>query len=283
MVLIADSGASNTAWRMLYESGEVGQAVTDGFNPYLQNADEMTRALQDNLLPQLTNVSVKEVHFYGAGCSSEDNIRKVSTAINNVFPSATIAVSHDLLAAARALCGQEPGIACIMGTGVNSCLYDGNDVVQNVPGLGFALADEGSGAYLGKRLLVDYLRKDVPENIANRLEKRFEVDKDTVLYHVYQGQSPSKYLAGFSKFIFQNLKEPYLYRLVFESFSAFVEKNILKYDNYKELKVHFTGSIAFYYSNILRQAAADKGVTVRNILESPIAGLTLFHQQKMKG
>ena len=280
MILIADSGGSKIDWRLLQKNGVINQANTPGFNPYYQPVQDLKRSVEEVLLP-IINETVDKVFFYGAGVSSEKNQLTVQNAFKDYFPEARIEIGWDLLAAARALCGHEPGIACIMGTGSNSCLYDGEKIVGNVANLGWILADEGSGAYIGKRLIVDYLRKKLPSSLADQFHARFPFHREEILERVYQHEKPSAFLASFTKFIFQHLKEPYCYQLIYDSFSDFYENNVMKYDNYQKLKVHFTGSIAFYFSDILRQVANDKGITVKNILEGPIAGLTLFHQNDL--
>ncbi len=280
MILIADSGSTKTDWRIIDSEGQISQATCGGINPYYHDADVIYKELSQVLKSQIDG-EVSKIYFYGAGCSSEDNITKVNTALTKVFPDATIIINHDLLAAAHALCGREEGIVCILGTGVNSCLYDGENIVDNIPALGYIMADEGSGAYLGKQLVTDYLRRNMPTHIADKITKRFDLTKAGVLKQVYLEENASKYLASFSKFIFQNIKEPYLYRLVYDAFAEFFEVNIMKYEGYDQHKVHFTGSVGYYYSDILRQVANDKNITVRNVIESPIAGLTLYHQKQL--
>jgi len=281
MILIADSGSTKTDWRFISKEGQISQAKSYGFNPYYQDTIDLKTDIENNLLSQIKGEEVEEVYYYGAGCGSAENRKLIHELIKDIFVNARIEVSHDLLAAARALCGIEPGIACILGTGANSCSYNGNEIVSNIPSLGYVMGDEGSGAYLGKILLADFLRGDMPNFIAERITKRFNLTKDDVLESVYQKEKPSKYLASFSKFIFQNIKDPYCYRLVYDALKSFFEINILKYENSGNLKIHFTGSVAFYYSNILRQVANDLGVNVVNIVESPIAGLTLYHQKQL--
>lgn len=281
MILIADSGSTKTKWRILTDKNKINQAETAGFNPYHHEAAILEREMQEALLPQLKRAEIKQVFYYGTGCSSAQNVAKVSQAIQKIFPGAEVEVTHDMLAAARSLCGEQAGIACILGTGANSCYYDGRQIEYNVPGVGFILGDEGSGAFLGKQLLTAFLRKELPVEIIERLEKRFDLSKDSILANVYQGATPARYMASFSKFIFQNLKTPELYQLVYDGIHLFFEKNICKYERYQELPVHFTGSVAFYYANILRQVAADMKVNVRNITEDPIAGLALYHQKFM--
>ena len=278
MILIADSGGSKTDWRLVLNNGSIEQANSPGFNPYYQPIEDLKRIVQEILLPKIPDSEeVKEIYFYGAGVSSEKNQLSIKNAFLEFFPKSQIEIGWDLLAAARALCGNEPGIACIMGTGSNSCLYDGRTIIDNVANLGWILADEGSGANIGRKFLVDYLRKKLPDSLAKQFHARFPFTREEFLEKVYQEEKPSAFLASFTRFIFQHLKEPYCYQLIYSSFAEFYENNVMKYENYQNLKVHFTGSIAFYFSDILRQVANDKGITVKNILEGPIAGLTLYH------
>ncbi len=281
MILIADSGGSKTDWRLVQANGDIEQATSPGFNPYYQPIDDLNRMIQNFILPTISGEQrVEEIYFYGAGVSSEKNQLTIKNAFLEFFPHAQVEIGWDLLAAARALCGKEPGIACIMGTGSNSCSYDGKHIIDNVANLGWILADEGSGANIGKQFLVDYLRKKLPDTLAKQFHQRFPYTREEFLEKVYQEEKPSAFLASFAKFIFQHLKEPYCYQLIYSSFAEFYENNVMKYENYQNLKVHFTGSIAFYFSDILRQVANDKGITVKNILEGPIAGLSLYHTQK---
>ena len=282
MILIADSGGSKTDWRLVRKDGGIDQASSAGFNPYYQPIEDLKRIVKDVLMSRIpTSEEVTEIYFYGAGVSSEKNQATIRQAFLEFFPKAQIEIGWDLLAAARALCGNEPGIACIMGTGSNSCLYDGKSIIDNVANLGWILADEGSGANIGRKFLVDYLRKKLPDTLARQFQARFPLTREQFLEKVYQEEKPSAFLASFAKFIFQHLKEPYCYQLIYSSFAEFYENNVMKYENYQNLKVHFTGSIAFYFSDILRQVANDKGITVKNILEGPIAGLTLYHTKKL--
>ena len=279
MILIADSGSTKTDWRIIDAEGGIHQAKTVGLNPYHQSANDMAGILEQALVPQL-QVPVEQVFFYGAGCANETISQVAQQALQRIFPSAAIRVHSDLLAAARALCGHKPGIACILGTGANSCLYDGRSIVDNVPPLGYVLGDEGSGTYIGKELLNRYLKRDLPEPLRTRFAKRYGVTTELVLDHVYRQSQPNRYLAGFAKFAFHHLKHPYIARMVYESFRQFFDRNVRRYEDYPQYKVHFTGSIAFYYSNVLRQVASDEGIMIQNIVESPIAGLTLYHQNR---
>jgi glucosamine kinase len=278
MILIADSGASKTDWRILNGTGTIEQAQSIGYNPYIQPIQQFDREIREVVLPQVKH-PVEKIFYYGTGCSSDKNRQMIRSVLERYFQDAHVEVWHDLLAAARALCGEEKGIACILGTGANSCLYDGERIIENVTSLGYVLGDEGSGAWMGKKILADYLRKDLPEKLWDYFKKRFPMDKHEMLDRVYGQEMPSRFLGSFSHFIFQHLKEPYCYTLVYDGFSQFIEKNVMRYTGYEEMKVHFTGSVSFYFSNVLRQVANDKGIAVKNILESPIAGLTLYHQK----
>lgn len=279
MILIADSGGSKIDWRLLNSDGSIGQANTPGFNPYYQPIEDLHKTIKEAIAP-IAKEQVDNVYFYGAGVSSEKNQLVIKETFLSFFPKAEVEIGWDLLAAARALCGHEPGIACIMGTGSNSCLYDGKQITGNVANLGWILADEGSGANIGRKFLVDYLRKKFPATLEKQFHERFPFTREEFLEKVYQREKPSAFLASFMRFIFQHLKEPYCHKLVYDGFAEFYENNVMQYPDYKNLKVHFTGSVGFYFSDILRQVANDKGITVKNILESPIAGLTLYHSNK---
>lgn len=280
MILIADSGSTKTDWRFLEENGHISQARTKGFNPYYQDREAIEKELREALIPQLAALPAK-IYYYGAGISSEENTAIIREALSTVFPETThIEVNHDLLASARALCGREEGIACILGTGANCCVYDGENIVSTIGGLGYLFGDEGSGASLGRQLLSEYLHHSLPKNLNDAFDKRYSTSRDEILTNVYKKPMPNRYLAGFSKFLFHHKNDPHVYRMIYLSFAEFMEKNVLKCPNHQHYKVHFVGSVAYYYSDILRQVANDKHIVLRNILETPIAGLTLYHQEQ---
>lgn len=285
MLLIADSGSTKTDWRLIDDERKIHQLQTQGFNPFFQDSADISKILEEEFFKQMPpNVNLKGVNifFYGAGCSSESKCRIVENGLTKVFPGSKIEVHHDLLAAARATCGKKPGIAAIMGTGSNSCWYDGNEIVQNIPALGFILGDEGSGAHLGKTFIQDYLNKEVPESISNRFYERFKLSREDILDAVYKKPFPNRFLAGFSKFIYQNLKEQYMFDLASSCFNQFFDKHVCKYEVHKELKLNIVGSVGFYFSNIIRKIAQVKGVEIDKIIESPAAGLTLYHMEEFE-
>ncbi|MFC6996221.1 BadF/BadG/BcrA/BcrD ATPase family protein [Rufibacter roseus] len=281
MILIADSGSTKTAWRLIDTEGVVSQAHTIGFNPYYQDTPQIAQTLRESLLPQLKDAQPQEIYFYGAGCSAKNKKAIVAAALLELYPNSEVFVHHDLEAAAHALCGHNEGIACILGTGSNSCHYDGEKIIENLPNLGFILGDEGSGGYMGKRIVQAYLNNELPEDLHQAFFDRYGVDRDEIIDNVYSKPYPNRYMAAFSKFLSEHRKHPFIYQMIFKCFSDFFDKTVSKYPDYQNKETHFVGSIAFYFSDILRTVAQEYGINVGQILESPIEGLSLYHQQKI--
>jgi glucosamine kinase len=280
MKLVADSGSTKTAWRLIEDNGQIHQVYTQGFNPFFQEEQDIVRIMKEEFFHQLPeNLEIKnpEIYFYGGGCSTDAKKKLVEGALLELFTNAKIEVEHDLLAAARAACGKKPGMAAILGTGSNTCWYDGQKIVQNVASLGFILGDEGSGAHIGKTFIADFLNKEVPENIAKSFENRYKLGKEEILEAIYKKPFPNRFLAQFAKFVYQNLKDPYMVSLVSGCFNSFFDKHICKYPVHKSLKLGVVGSVGFYFSNILKRVADSKGVEIDTVIESPIAGLALYH------
>ncbi|MBC5994738.1 hypothetical protein [Pontibacter cellulosilyticus] len=282
MILIADSGSTKTDWRLVTATETFGQVQTIGFNPMYQESHEIYQALHDSLLPQLQQKTPNAIYFYGAGCSSPERNKRVEDALKMLFPASEVHVDHDLMGAARSLCGHKPGIACILGTGSNSCLYDGKDIIDNVPSLGFLLGDEGSGAYMGKLLIRAFLYRELPDELAQSLKNRFNLTKNGILDELYGSAVPSRYMASFAKFMHEKRQNPVIKAMVYESFSEFFEHHITKYDNFATLPVHFVGSIAFHFSDTLKQVAKKYGITLGQILGTPSEGMILYHQELLQ-
>ncbi|RIW16186.1 N-acetylglucosamine kinase [Algoriphagus lacus] len=278
MILIADSGTSKTDWRVIHRDGRISQHRGVGFNPYYMTAEEMAIQMRHDFLVNLEH-EIEEIYYYGAGCSAPDRKAEVSQALRTIFSKATIHVDHDLSAAARATCGHKPGIACILGTGSNSCDYDGSSIIATRPAAGYILGDEGGGCYVGRKFLTDFIHEEMPEKIRESAIERFHITQNIIQDHVYRQPFPSRYMASFCRFISENKSDPYCYGLFYNSFKDFFAKHVCKYDDYRNKPVNFVGSIAYFNSDILRKAAADTGITVNIIIESPIAGLTLYHQE----
>ncbi|GGF35331.1 N-acetylglucosamine kinase [Echinicola rosea] len=280
MILIADSGSSKTDWRGIDRDGNVSQFRGVGFNPYYQTPEEMATELNDEFLLKLKE-EVVAIYYYGAGCSTPENKKGVATALGNLFGNATIKIDHDLLAAARATCGHEEGIACILGTGSNSCDYNGEKIIDSRPSPGFILGDEGGGTYIGKKFLQDFIHDEMPDVLKREVSERFQLTAQVIQDNVYRKPFPGRYMASFCRFITEHISNPYCYLLYYNAFQDFFKKHVIRYENYHKKKVSFVGSVAFYNSDILRKAAADMQIHVHLVLESPIAGLTLYHKENL--
>lgn len=278
MILIADSGSTKTDWRLIDANGVHEQIFTAGINPQYLESNQIYSIFEQELLPALKEKNPTVIYYYGAGCSSPDRNLRVEQALLKAFPNSEAHVDHDLLAAARALCGDQPGVACILGTGSNSCLYDGEKVVDNVPSLGFLMGDEGSGAYLGKMLIRAYLYRELPEELAQSLKNRYNLTKDGILDAVYYTEMPSTYLATFAKFMHEKRKDPVIHAMIYENFNEFFERHVCKYKGFTEVPINFVGSVAFHFSDTLQQVAKKYGAHIGNIIQSPSEGLIKYHQ-----
>jgi len=280
MILIADSGSSKTDWRVIREDGSIGQFRTVGFNPYYQKEEDMLKDLYTQDMMALKGL-VREVYFYGAGCTAEKNKASVRRVINAVIGEATVEVDHDLAAAAKATCGHRPGIACILGTGSNSGDYDGDKITTSRPSPGYLLGDEGGGSYIGRHFLQDFIYDDMPPEIRTLAIKELGLATLDIQENVYQKPYPNRYMASFCKFIGERKDHPYCFNLFYHGFMGFFRRHVMRYENYKDKPVNFVGSIAYYNSDVLRKVGADLQVSIQIILEAPIAGLTLYHQEKI--
>jgi len=276
MLLIADSGSTKTHWCVIDENGKK-LIQTIGINPYQMNNIAIKEVLEKELFPFLSPETIKDVHFYGAGCSTDQKCSLIDSVLQDFFVKANIDVHHDMLGAARALCGHENGIACILGTGCNSCYYDGTEITGQISSLGYILGDEGSGAYLGKRLIRDYYQDSMPADAYLLFKQEFNPVLEKILDSIYNQPRPNRFLASFCPFISKNINHPYFHELVSSSFDEFFAKYVLKFDEAKTSKVHFLGSVAYYFSDILKESAQKAGVQIGKIYESPIQGLVDFH------
>lgn len=278
IVLVADSGSTKTDWVVVKHGVPVQQIFTKGTNPYFQSEEEINKEIATNLIPNLDQEKypIEKVWFYGAGCAYADKVEVIRAALNEHL-KVLVEVGSDLLGAARGLCGQEPGIACIMGTGSNSCFYDGVGIIHSVPPLGFILGDEGSGAALGKQLVSDCLKNQLPESIKKMFLAQFKLTPEIILDRVYRRPFPNRFLAGLSSFIAQNLDIPELRSIAFNSFKLFFTRNVIQYD-YEKYPAHFVGSVAYFYQPVLEEAAKEIGIHVGNVIQSPIRGLIKYHK-----
>jgi len=280
-ILIADSGASKTDWCLIHGGAIVQQFSTKGISPVYQTEEDIAEEIRLQVYPFLKENKIQSIHFYGTGCIPE-NVTFVRNAIYQSFPVDTICVYSDLMAAAHSLCGHEPGIACILGTGSNSCEWDGSGIVKQVPPLGFILGDEGSGASLGKQLVSDALKNQLSEELKEAFLEEYKLTTAIIIDRVYRQPFPSRFLAGLSPFLLKHIDDPDIRRIVTRSFSDFLERNVMQYD-YQKNKVNFVGSIAWYYAALLKEVAQQKNITIGEIAQSPMPGLIRFHQPSNPG
>ena len=278
MILLADSGSTKTDWLLLDEDGQqVTRFASVGFNPFYQSQEVIAEGLRTEVVPNVSG-PLREVHFYGAGCADETTSRPARDALDTAFPAAAIAVHSDLLAAARGLCGREAGIACILGTGSNNCLYDGEKIVNNIGSLGFWLGDEGSGGYLGKRLVVHYLHGELPAELNEAFHHAFpDVARLSVLDRAYKQPFPNRYFATFALFLTQHLAHPFVELLVQNAFRVFLNTYVVRHPESGSLPVHFTGSVAHYFELVLREVMVEKSLKLGSIQKSPMPGLIQYH------
>lgn len=277
MILIADSGSTKTDWCVVQNGTSIKRIGTKGINPFFQSEEDIQQELALSLLPQLSEERFDAIYFYGAGCTPE-KASILRRAIADSLPIAgNIKIHSDMLAAARSLCGHEAGIACILGTGSNSCFYDGKEIVSNVSPLGFILGDEGSGAVLGKLLVGDILKNQLSPELKEEFLSQFNLTAPEIIDRIYRQPYPNRFLASLSPFLAQHMSEPSIHALILNSFIAFLKRNVMQY-NYKQYPVHFIGSVAYCYREILQEAAQETSIRLGQIIQSPMEGLIRYHE-----
>lgn len=280
MILIADSGSTKAHWALLGNDNKNVEAYTQGFNPYFQTSRIIEDGVRSELPKEiLAHAKSKElvVYYYGAGCSSAEKVQIVKTALAKVFTHAEIHVEHDLLASARALCGSQPGIACIIGTGSNSCYYDGKSVKENIPSVGYFFGDYGSAGHLGKTLIQAYFDDKLPDDLKKEFSSMTDFDREYILDNVYQKPMPNRFLASYGKIVAEYISHPYMVSLIKKSFTDFLIYQVEKYSRHTQLPINFVGSVAFNNKELLLEVLAERGLKPGIILKSPISGLIKFH------
>jgi glucosamine kinase len=277
MQLIADSGSTKTTWALVQKGTIKKTVTTPGLNPYFHTSESVEAILMADLVPELVPDDIREIRFYGAGCSTENKNALLKDTMKIFFRQAEIFIYHDILGAARALLGREEGIACILGTGCNSCYFDGENIRMGVPSLGYIFGDEGAGSNIGKRFMEKYLKDKLPTDLKLEFENQYNLTLEDILNSLYNRPYPNRFLASFSEFIAPRQAHPFLREIVRSSLVAFFEEQVKKYENYREVPVSFVGSIAFHYRELLMEAAAEAKVRVGKILQSPMEGLITYH------
>ena len=278
MIIIADGGSTKTNWCLVTEEGKKVYFNTEGYNPYFSDEEYIIHSLKENLPTDLDLTAITEVNYYGAGCSTADKRQIVENAMQAVFTHSKINVGHDLLAAARALLGNTEGFAAILGTGTNTCIYDGKDVASNIDSGAYILGDEGSGCYIGKKLLTDYIRGYMPEAVRKNFWDTFQLTPDDINERVYTQPRANRFCASFSKFVFDNIVNiEYSRNIVRTSFEDFFRNLVTHYPDYQKYTFNCIGSVGYNFRNVLEEVATENGMTVGRIIRSPIDDLVKYH------
>lgn len=276
MLIIADSGSTKTDWCIGNSKADCQIVQTGGINPFHQSSDEIGQVISSTLVPQLGDTTgFTDIYFYGAGCIPQ-KAGIVKQALLQSFPQAVAEVESDLLGAARALCNKSAGIACILGTGSNSCAYDGEKITANISPLGYILGDEGSGAVLGKRLVGDCLKHQLPEDLYRDFLREYELTPAMILDKVYRQPLANRFLASLTPFLSAHKHRQEIHALLVSCFTDFFRRNVMQYE-YQGMPVHFTGSIAYYFQEEVKEAALALDISIGNILKSPMEGLADYH------
>lgn len=280
MILIGTSGSSKCDWELIEDNEKVLTLSSSGINPYFHTEDiiEVSVRSLGELLAHIDKIEV--VFFYGSGCSSKKLQNIVERALAKIFTKSHIYVNHDIVAAAFATYDGTPSFTCLMGTGANSCFFDGDIVRQEVPGIDYVLGDEGSGAYFGKILLQSFLRKQLPPEIATAFEQKYNITKHDILQNVYMKPFANVYLASFSQFIHEHREHPFFKSILREGIQKYVEIYLECYPDYKNYTVHFVGSIPYFFEQILREILSEKEITLGKIIKEPIEDLVQYHINK---
>ena len=280
MIAIVDGGSTKCDWVILENTGKVSQKTESvGFNPNIISADLIPQEIEKNPHLFLIKNQLDYVYFYGSGCGTAENALLVETQLQKVFPYAKVTVKEDLTAAAYAAYKGKPAIVCILGTGSNSCYFDGKSIRRDLPSLGFLIGDEGSGSAIGKHLVRRFFMKKLPQDLHQEFVETYHLTIDDAIKNMYHNPRANAYLAEFNKFVIQRKQHPYFQNMVFDEMKNFFEYQVLPYEEAREAEINFIGSIAYYYEDILRAAAAELNLTVGHIVQKPIESLVEFHKK----
>lgn len=282
MILIADGGSTKADWIALNENKEeVFRVRTLGLNPAVVSKEELHNRIVNMFQLMEVKKKVKEIHFYGAGCGTPRPVAILKDVLESVFKNAEVNIAEDLLAAVYASLGKKPGIVCILGTGSNSCYFDGKNMEVNVVSLGYTLMDEASGNFFGKRLIRDYFYKTMPKHISESLEQQYDMDPDNIKFNLYRQPNPNMYLASFAKFMFEFKDDAYIKKLMRAGLQRFFRFRVLPYDPTEITEIYFIGSIAYYFREILEGIAENNGLKIAGVIQRPIDNLIEFHKNNI--
>lgn len=277
MKLIIDSGATKTQWSIMTGLKDVQHFFTQGLNPYYMTSEAIHQVIKSELPEKLLHQPVKSIYYYGTGCSTEDNCKTIQSVLQNYFPQSVISVHHDLYGAALALLQDKPGIACILGTGSNSCLWDGSHIVENVPSLGYLLGDEGSGTYLGKLLLKLILSDNKNTEWVDSFYQWVGMDFSGILHKVYKELNPNRWIASLAPLVAQNKSHPAIRKIIKKNFTDFINEQVAHYTDFKNQEISFTGSIAWFFQDELKEVLKENGLKPGKIMKDPMEGLIRWH------
>ena len=274
--LIADSGSTKTEW-CLEKGGKRTVFITTGMSPYFLNGSQMIEIIDGEVLPLLKNAKIQELFYYGTGCGNVENLRLVRKVLQHCFKGVDIHIDTDITGAAMALCGKEKGVVSILGTGSSTCYYNGKKIAKNSPGLGYVLGDEGSGAYMGKKVIQHYLYEIFDEDLRARFDAKFVTNANEILNAVYKEPFANRFLAGFALFLAENRGHYMIENIIEDSLSNFFHVHVLKFREIRKVPVHFTGGIAYGFRDVLQQLITNNGLIPGNILRNPMDGLIKYH------
>jgi glucosamine kinase len=278
MILIADSGSTKTDWRIIEKEGAVKMFESSGLNPFYLSEEDISQEIANRVAQDMDTGDEMRIFFYGAGCSTPEKNQIVANGLMRVFPRASVAVASDLLGAARALFKDQPGLAVILGTGTNTALYNGKDIVMSIPALGYILGDEGSGAYFGKELIRAHLLDELPHAIQEDFRHIFHLTVEDIKHAVYKEAKPNQFVASFTRFISQHMTDPFIQEMIRKGFRELFEKQIMKVEGWRNQKIRFAGSIAYYFKSALKDIATEYGTAIDAVLKAPIDELVSYHR-----
>ncbi|MDO5760320.1 MAG: N-acetylglucosamine kinase [Bacteroidota bacterium] len=279
MLLIADSGSTKIDWCLIDNNGKKTYFHTIGMNPYNVSKGTIIQEIETHILPYIPQNEKMQMFFYGSGCSTQQKKIFMKDIFLQYIPKADIHIEDDLLGAARSTCGREAGVVAILGTGSNSCLYDGKKIVENLPSLGYVLCDEGAGTNIGKIVLRNYLRGQMPNHIHQQFAKEYKGEEADFLTNLYQGEKPNFYLASFAKFAISRQENDYCRNIIAEAFHNFFLMQVTQYSNYKKYPINVVGSVGYYAQEVLKQVAKQYDIKVGKIIQAPLEELINYHLQ----
>jgi glucosamine kinase len=281
MILIADGGSTKTSWCLINDRGEKKAFKTEGYNPFYVDSSYIACSLTLALPADIDSSLIKQINYYGAGVHNAEKAAVVKNAFKEVFINSEIWIGHDMLAAARALLGHKPGFVAILGTGTNTCIFNGDEITASIESGGFIIGDEGSGGHIGKQLLIDYVRGYMPPVLHAKFNSKYNMGADEILNRIYSQPFANRFVASFSEFIGENIHHEYCYDLIKESFNAFFENLVSHYPNYKLYTFNCIGSVGYNLKSILEETALEFGMKTGIVISSPMEGLINYHARQI--